>query len=45
MGNGLKQCDGETRRQRNAEGVAIACCIFSGDKAAFAGNAQLEKAA
>jgi len=41
----FKQSGSETGRQRNAEGVAIAGCIFSGDEATLACDAELEKAA
>ena len=45
MGDGLEQRDGEAGRKRNAEGVAVAGRIFSGDEAAFARDAQFEEAA
>ena len=38
--DGLKQCRGQTRRQRNAEPVAITGRILRGDQALLAGDAQ-----
>ena len=41
----LHESCGQPGRKRNAERVAIARRIFGGDEAAFAGNAQFQKAA
>ena len=45
MCHGLEQRNSEAGRKWNAECVSVAGCIFGGNEAAFAGDAELEKAA
>ena len=40
MLNALKECCGQSRRQRDAERIAIAGGVFSGDEALLAGDAE-----
>ncbi len=45
MSDWLEERDGEAGRKRDAEGVAVAGCVFGGNEAAFTGDAEFEQAA